>query len=257
MDQTEKRLFLIRSLLDEQPKYQGMDIPADASEQKRLLRSLFNVRMPGKISDDFISVQDEYLREEIESAGITDVSELTPVEDGIYLWQGDITTLRCDAIVNAANSGMTGCYVPCHACIDNCIHTYAGVQLRNYCAEMIEKQGHEEPIGSAKITPAFNLPCRYVLHTVGPVAAGKVTKAHRQQLASCYTSCLKLAQENGCGSIAFCCISTGVFGFPQREAAETAVRTVREYRKNNNSDIRVIFNVFKNEDYGIYKGLLG
>ena len=119
MDQTEKRLFLIRSLLDEQPKYQGMDIPADASEQKRLLRSLFNVRMPGKISDDFISVQDEYLREEIESAGITDVLELTPVEDGIYLWQGDITTLRCDAIVNAANSGMTGCYAPCHACIDN------------------------------------------------------------------------------------------------------------------------------------------
>ena len=257
MDQTEKRLFLIRSLLDERQERRGMEIPADTAGQKRLLRSLFNVRMPGKISDDFISVQDEYLREEIESAGITDVSELTPVEDGIYLWQGDITTLRCDAIVNAANSGMTGCYVPCHACIDNCIHTYAGVQLRNYCAEMIEKQGHEEPIGSAKITPAFNLPCRYVLHTVGPVAAGKVTKAHRQQLASCYTSCLKLAQENGCGSIAFCCISTGVFGFPQREAAETAVRTVREYRKNNNSDIRVIFNVFKNEDYGIYKGLLG
>ena len=257
MDQTEKRLFLIRSLLDERQERSSMKIPSDTAGQKRLLRSLFNVRMPGKISDDFISVQDEYLREEIESAGITDVSELTPVEDGIYLWQGDITTLRCDAIVNAANSGMTGCYVPCHACIDNCIHTYAGVQLRNYCAEMIEKQGHEEPIGSAKITPAFNLPCRYVLHTVGPVAAGKVTKAHRQQLASCYTSCLKLAQENGCGSIAFCCISTGVFGFPQREAAETAVRTVREYRKNNNSDIRVIFNVFKNEDYGIYKGLLG
>lgn len=141
--------------------------------------------------------------------------------------------------------------------IGNCIHTYAGVQLRNYCAGIMEKQGHEEPTGVAKITPAFNLPCKYVLHTVGPIVSGRLTQKHCDLLASCYTSCLELAENNGCESVAFCCISTGVFGFPQKRAAEIAVQTVREYRKKNNSDIRVIFNVFKNEDYRIYRGLFG
>ncbi len=128
---------------------------------------------------------------------MTDVDDLTPVQPGLYVWQGDITALRCDAIVNAANSGMTGCYVPNHRCIDNCIHTFAGVQLRLYCEEMMEAQGHTEPTGQAKITPAYNLPCRYVLHTVGPIVGGHLTETHCRQLADCYRSCLSLAAENG------------------------------------------------------------
>ena len=256
MEHEEKRKFLIRSLLDEQPAYRDLVIPSDPAEQKRMLRSLFNVRMPGEISEAFLRVQDEYLQEELRRKGITDLRSLTPVSPGIYLWQGDITTLRCDAIVNAANSGMTGCYLPCHKCIDNCIHTYAGIQLRNTCAGIMERQGFEEPTGQAKITPAYNLPCRYVIHTVGPIVDGPLTAEHEAQLGSCYRSCLELAEEKGVRSVAFCCISTGVFGFPQRRAAEIAVRTVRNFRKEKNSSIDVIFNVFKDEDYRIYKNLL-
>ena len=177
MNQDQRRIKLIQTLLAERPEYRGTDIPDSHEEQKRMLRSLFNVRMPGKISEGFLKVQNEYLREATEEKGITYFSELTPIEDGIYLWQGDITTLRCDAIVNAANSGMTGCYQPCHNCIDNCIHTYAGIQLRNACADLMTKQGHEEPTGQAKITPGFNLPCKYVLHTVGPIVSGSLETA--------------------------------------------------------------------------------
>ncbi len=255
MNQAERRQFLIRALLDEQPRYRDMDVPAGTSEQKRLLRSLLNIRMPAKIGDDFLRVQDEYLQEETARKGITALSSLSPAEDGIYLWQGDITTLRCDAIVNAANAGMTGCYYPLHNCIDNCIHTYAGVQLRNACAAIMEKQGHEEPTGSAKITPAYNLPCKYVLHTVGPIITDRLTKRDEELLASCYLSCLALADKHAIASIAFCCISTGEFRFPNARAAEIAVRTVREYRTN--SKIEVIFNVFKDVDYEIYRSLLG
>ena len=169
MKQRERRQFLIRALIAEQPRYRGIEIPENADEQKMLLRSLMNVRMPGMINEDFLAIQDEYLQEAAKEKGITDIAELEPAEEGIFLWQGDITTLRCDAIVNAANSGMTGCYVPCHGCIDNAIHTYAGIQLRNVCAQIMEQQGYEEPTGQAKITPAFNLPCTYILHTVGPI----------------------------------------------------------------------------------------
>lgn len=256
MEQKEKRLYLIRALLDEQPAYRDIRIPADPADQKRLLRSLFNVRMPGKISVEFLRIQDDYLREEIRQKGITDLSGLTPVQPGIWLWQGDITTLRCDAIVNAANSGMTGCYQPCHNCIDNCIHTYAGIQLRNTCAEIMERQGHEEPAGQAKITPAYNLPCKYVIHTVGPIVSGSLTAKHEALLASCYRSCLALADENRVKSLAFCCISTGIFGFPKQRAAEIAVQTVHEYKAEKNSRIEVIFNVFKDDDYRIYRDLL-
>ena len=257
MNQTEKRRFLIRSLLNEQPRYRGMEIPDTEAEQKRMLRSLLNIRMPGEISDAFLHVQDEYLREETKQKGITNLAELSAAEPGLYLWKGDITTLACDAIVNAANSGMTGCYQPCHSCIDNCIHTYAGIQLRNACAEIMEKQGYEEPTGQAKITPAYNLPCKHVIHTVGPIVQGELTKRHEHLLASCYRSCLELAERNGVRSIAFCCISTGVFGFPQRRAAEIAVKTVRDWRAKTHSDIEVIFNVFKDGDYDIYRDLLG
>ena len=257
MNQTERRQYLIRALLDEQPQYRRITIPSDEAEQRQLLRGLFNVRMPGRIGDEFLRIQDEYLQEVTRQKGVTRLRDLTPMEPGIYLWQGDITTLVCDAIVNAANAGMTGCYQPCHNCIDNCIHTYAGVQLRNVCAEIMEKQGYEEPTGRAKITPAFNLPSRYVIHTVGPIVQGRLTKRHEEQLASCYRSCLQLAEENGCKSIAFCCISTGVFGFPQDRAAKIAVETVRTYRATNHSSIEVIFNVFQNRDHELYRDLLG
>ena len=256
MNQTERRQYLIRALLDEQPQYRRITIPSDEAEQRQLLRGLFNVRMPGRIGDEFLRIQDEYLQEETRQKGVTRLRDLTPLEPGIYLWQGDITTLACDAIVNAANSGMTGCYQPCHNCIDNCIHTYAGVQLRNVCAEIMEKQGYEEPTGRAKITPAFNLPSRYVIHTVGPIVQGRLTKRHEEQLASCYRSCLQLAEENGCKSIAFCCISTGVFGFPQHEAARIAVETVRAWLDERSSSMAVVFNVFLAQDEAIYRSLL-
>lgn len=252
MNQEERRFFLIQALLEEQPQYGGLAIPDREDEQKKLLRALMNVRLPGPISADFLAVQDLYLQEETAAKGITDVGELTPVEEGIYLWKGDITTLRCGAIVNAANSGLTGCYIPCHGCIDNVIHTYAGVQLRLACAELMAKQGHEEPTGQAKITLSYNLPCDYVLHTVGPIISGRVTDRDRELLASCYRSCLALARENGVKSVAFCCISTGEFHFPQELAAKIAVDTVRQYKK----DTEVIFNVFKDADYRIYRELL-
>ena len=248
---------MIEELLAEQPQYENMIIPRGISNQKALLRSLMNVRRADRISDRFLSVQDEYLKAEIAANGITDIADLSPVSDGIYLWQGDITTLRCDAIVNAANSGMTGCYVPCHGCIDNCIHTYAGVQLRLECARLMMAQGHEEETGKAKITSAYNLPCKYVLHTVGPIIRDRVTETDMELLASCYRSCLELAQQNGIKSIAFCCISTGEFRFPNDQAAEIAVRTVKEYKEKTGDDIEVIFNVFKNVDYKIYRELLG
>lgn len=259
MTQGERRTFLIQRLLNEQPRYKDMEIPQDEAEQKRLLRSLFNIRMPANISDDFLRVQDAYLQEEISEKGITDLADLSPASKGIYLWQGDITTLRCDAIVNAANSGMTGCYVPCHGCIDNCIHTYAGIRLRHACAEIMKKQGHEEETGKAKITPGYNLPCKYVIHTVGPIisASGEPTKKDRELLASCYHSCLELAEQSDVKSIAFCCISTGEFHFPNDKAAEIAVQTVKNYRARTGSDMEVIFNVFKDVDYKIYRRLLG
>ena len=254
MKQTERRVYLIEYLLAE--RGERIEIPNDAYNQKRLLRSLFNIRMPKETSEDFLQIQDGYLQEENRRKGITDIADLQPVQDDIYLWQGDITTLRCDAIVNAANSQMLGCFRPCHGCIDNAIHTFAGVQLRRNCNEIMQKQGHNEPTGQAKITPAYNLPCKYVLHTVGPIVSGRLTEEHCELLKSCYLSCLKLAEKNSCKSVAFCCISTGVFGFPQREAAQIAVDTVKRYKEENHSDIKVIFNVFKDSDLAIYREVL-
>ena len=256
MTQTKRREYLIRYLLDEQLKYKDTEMPDDIQAQKRLLRSLMNVRSPKPISEEFLRVQDDYLQEELSQKHITSVSDLLPLEPGIYVWQGDITTLACDAIVNAANSGMTGCYYPCHGCIDNAIHSYAGVQLRLECDAIIKAQGHEEPTGTAKITEAYNLPCRYVLHTVGPIITGQLKKQDEDLLASCYHSCLALAEEYELKSIAFCCISTGEFRFPNQRAAEIAVETVREYRKQTGSEIEVIFNVFKDIDDEIYRELL-
>ncbi len=257
MTQKERRLYLIGELLEEQPKYRGMEIPEDEANQKRLLRSLFNIRTLQPVSPDFLKVQDAYLQEETRRKGITQLADLQPVQEGIYLWQGDITTLRCDAIVNAANSQMLGCFAPCHGCIDNAIHTYAGVQLRLACGKLMQRQGHEEETGKAKITPGFNLPCRYVLHTVGPIVSGRLTQRDQQLLASCYRSCLELAEQNNVNSIAFCCISTGEFHFPHEKAAEIAIQTVKEYREHTHSKMEVIFNVFKETDLNIYRQLLG
>ena len=256
MNQSERRLFLIQSLLRENPDYRDMGIPADANSQRQLLRGLLNIREPRRIGTDFLQIQDEYLQETIAAKGITDVADLTPLQPGLYLWQGDITTLKCDAIVNAANSGMTGCYCPNHGCIDNAIHTYAGVQLRLACAEIMDRQGHPEPTGQAKITPAFDLPCRYVLHTVGPIVSGQVTAQDKALLASCYRSCLEMAAEKGLESVAFCCISTGEFHFPNQLAAEIAVQTVKAFLKKQTSVKKVIFNVFKDMDKKIYERLL-
>ena len=215
-----------------------------------------NVRMPRSASEEFLNIEGEYLEAETKQKGITDIRDLSPIEEGIYLWRGDITTLSCDAIVNAANSQMLGCFYPCHGCIDNAIHTYAGVELRAACAELMEAQGHEEATGCAKITPGFHLPAKYVIHTVGPIVRGRLTEEHEELLASCYRSCLHLAAEKGLCNIAFCCISTGEFCFPNERAAEIAVQTVREFRKTN-PNIEVIFNVFKETDEEIYRKLLG
>ena len=257
MNQSERRLFLIQSLLKEKTEYRNTDILAEPESQCQLLRGLMNIRAPQNADDDFLKMQDEYLQGETAVKGITDVANLTPVQPGLYLWQGDITTLRCDAIVNAANSGMTGCYIPNHRCIDNAIHTFAGVELRLACAELMAKQGHPEPTGRAKITSAFNLPCRYVLHTVGPIIDGRVTKEDKELLTSCYHSCLELAAENGLESVAFCCISTGEFHFPNEQAAQIAVETVKQFMNTKTSVKKVIFNVFKDLDKEIYARLLG
>lgn len=256
MNQSEKRLFLIQSLLKENPAYRDLGIPADTNSQRQLLRGLMNLRAPQRADADFLQTQDAYLQGETAAKGITDAADLAPMQPGLYLWQGDITLLKCDAIVNAANSGMTGCYIPNHRCIDNAIHTFAGVELRLACAELMAKQGYPEPTGQAKITPAFNLPCRYVLHTVGPIIGGRVTKEDKEQLTSCYRSCLELAAENALESVAFCCISTGEFHFPNELAAQVAVETVKEFLKKQTSVKKVIFNVFKDLDKAIYEKLL-
>ena len=255
--QEERLDYLVEEFKTDSGEYRNIETPKDTEGKRRVLRSLMNIRMPRNISSDVLRVQDEYLKGRSEEKGIVTLSDIPEIRNGVSIWQGDITRLAVDAIVNAANSGMLGCFQPLHNCIDNCIHTFAGLRLRNKCAELMKKQGHEEPTGQAKLTPAYNLPCKYVIHTVGPIVNGRLTERHKELLASCYRSCLALAEEKGLGSIAFCCISTGVFGFPQRRAAEIAVQTVREYKATTYSKIEVIFNVFKDEDYDIYRELLG
>lgn len=256
MTQEERLQFLIQWLLRENPEYRNNSIPEEKEEQKRFLRGLMNICPPKAIDDEFLKVQDVYLQMELEEKGITAWSDLNPIQNGIYLWQGDITTLHCDAIVNAANGGLTGCYVPNHQCIDNAIHFYAGMQLRMECAEIMMKQGREEVAGRAKITNSYNLPCHYVLHTVGPIVYESLTSRHCEVLASCYQSCLELAAQNALKSVAFCCISTGEFRFPNRRAAEIAISTVTDFMKKESSVKKVIFNVFKDTDKKIYEELL-
>ena len=263
MNQQERRQFLIRRLLDEQPRYREMAIPFGETEQRRLLRSLFNVRMPVEIGEDFLNVQDDYLRERISENGIVQLAEIPVIRDGLSIWQGDITRLAVDAIVNAANSQMLGCFVPMHTCIDNCIHSFAGVQLRLECHRQMEAlrakhgPGYEQPTAVPMLTDAYNLPAKKIVHIVGPIVSGRLTPEAEAELAACYRNTLDLCAENGLRSVAFCCVSTGVFGFPQRRAAEIAVETVGDWLDAHEGQTdRVIFNVFTDKDRDLYAKLL-
>ena len=259
------RLTILRDLnnmlLDEMPAYrvQAAAFPTEERAQRRLLRSLMNVRPPMSLSPDFLAAQDALLSGEREEKGVVDAAALPEIPGcpGIALWQGDITRLKADAIVNAANSALLGCFYPCHGCIDNAIHSAAGLRLRDECSRIMEAQGRPEPAGGAKLTSGYNLPARYVLHTVGPVVRGGVTAEDRRLLASCYRSCLELASEHGLESVVFCCISTGEFHFPNQEAAEIAVETVKRFLQTPSAVKKVIYDVFQDGDKQIYQRLLG
>lgn len=248
MDRLENIDHALQMLLKEIGE--PIDIPQTLPLKQRLMRALMNIRQPSLPSHELLYAQDKELRLQREEKGIVEIAE-----EGIQLWKGDITRLKVDAVVNAANSQMLGCFVPLHSCIDNAIHSAAGIQLRYACNEMMQAQGHAEPTGQAKITPGFNLPAHYVIHTVGPIISdGIPTKEQERQLASCYRSCLRIAEEHGLKSIAFCCISTGVFRFPQKLAAEIAVKTVKAYPRKHIKTI--VFNVFTDTDYDIYQQLV-
>jgi len=252
---------ILNYLIKEQPEYRQLNIPTDLSGKRRLLRSLMNSRLPVPLSENLREAQDEELQKQVVEKGIVELNKtsVSGIDSRLRLWQGDITRLKADAIVNAANSQMLGCFVPLHSCIDNAIHSAAGIQLRLECNELMKKQGYPEPTGSAKITNGYNLPSKYVIHTVGPIIKnGKVTQNDEYKLAACYQSCLHLADDNKLQSIAFCCISTGEYGFPNQPAAEIAIRTVRKYFKKSPSSLikAVVFNVFKDIDYSIYNKLL-
>lgn len=260
MTRSEQLEFLNGRLLREMPEYraQAAAFPREEAARRRLLRSLMNVRPPMPLAPGFLDLQDQVLSDEREEKGVVDADSLpeVPGHPGIVLWQGDITRLKADAIVNAANSALLGCFVPCHGCIDNAIHSHAGLQLREECRRLMEEQGHGEPTGQAKITKGYNLPAKYVLHTVGPIIQGRVTPRDRAALASCYRSCLALAAKHGLETVAFCCISTGEFRFPNREAAEIALQTATDFLQKPTSIRKVIFNVFKDLDADIYRDLL-
>ena len=247
----EKLDYLIKTLNS------NIGVPQDKKEKEDLLRTLMNIWEVGELPDEFYRRQDEYLQEKLAQTELTSLEQLIEVEKNIYLWQGDITTLKVDAIVNAANKALLGCFIPHHRCIDNAIHSKAGVQLRQECFDIMQKQGEYEKTGQAKLTSGYNLPAKYVLHTVGPIIYDKVEESDKELLASCYRNCLELAVKNGIKSVAFCCISTGEFRFPNELAAKIAVSTVRTFIKNHpESEIKVVFNVFKDSDFNIYRKIL-
>ena len=249
--------FLINYLIDE--RQENIDVPQDFQSKRNLLRALMNIRPPAPISDEFIQIQDDFLTNETLSKNLTSIEDICDVKGKMMLWQGDIATLKVDAIVNAANSKLLGCFIPMHNCIDNVIHSAAGVQLREECNRIMNLQAQDEEVGKAKITGAYNLPSKHVIHTVGPaIPQGlKPTEDNRDDLASCYESCLDIASYHELDSIAFCCISTGVFNFPQQLAAEIAIKTVEDYLSSAQTSLKhVIFNVFTDEDYKIYKNLI-
>lgn len=263
MTQEQRLDILVEAFKADSVQYKDLQTPADTEGKRRILRSLMNIRMPRKMNDSILKVQDEYLRERIRENGIVTLSEIPVIRNGMSIWQGDITRLAVDAIANAANSQMLGCFVPMHTCIDNCIHTFAGVQLRAECNRQMNQlrirygRDYEQPTAVPMLTDGYNLPAKKIVHIVGPIVEGRLTKALEQDLADCYRNTLDLCAENGLRSVAFCCISTGVFRFPNRRAAEIAVETVSKWLDEHTGQVdRVIFNVFKDEDKAYYEELL-
>ena len=267
----EKRLdYLVESFKAEVPEYRRVRIPADKESKQRLLRSLMNVRSPKKTAAEVLAVQDSYLKGRALEKGIVNIRDISTVKeslgsghrfaDVISIWQGDITRIAADAIVNAANSQMLGCYIPLHGCIDNCIHTYAGVQLRDECSRRMRSlrlkfgDDYDQPTAVPMLTDAYNLPAKKIIHIVGPIVDSRLSAEHEEKLSECYRSVLDMCRENGLRSVAFCCISTGVFHFPNKRASEIAVQTVTEWLEANTGCMeRVIFNVFKDEDKYCYE----
>lgn len=258
MTQQERLRYLLEGLVAEYKEKHNeyIDIPVNEEEQFTLFRFLCNIRPAGGMSLEWMKIESEYLNILAHEKGIVTINDMKERESQMYLWQGDITRLSVDAIVNAANNKLLGCFAPNHKCIDNEIHTFAGIELRMECARMTEYMEMPEKTGVARMTYGYNLPAKHVIHTVGPIIDEEVTDKERHELASCYRSCLQLANAYNLHSIAFCCISTGEFRFPNEEAAQIAVHTVRTYLKESNSKIKVVFNVFKDIDYDIYDKLL-
>ena len=263
MTQNGRLDYLVEEFKADSVQYKDLKMPKDTEGKRRILRSLMNIRMPRKMDEAVLSVQDEYLQERIRENGIVELADIPIIRDRMSIWQGDITRLAVDAIVNAANSQMLGCFVPMHTCIDNCIHTFAGVQLRAECARQMEQlksrygRDYEQPTALPMLTDAYNLPARKVIHIVGPIVQGRLTTSLENDLAACYRNTLDMCLENGLKSVAFCCISTGVFHFPNKRAAEIAVQTVTGWLSEHPGGMeRVIFNVFKDEDKAYYEQLL-
>lgn len=260
MTQEERLDYLVEKFKIDSREYKDLETPDEKIEKQKLLRSLMNIRMPRPIPKEVLDVQDEYLKELVREKGIVKVSEISEVKKNISIWQGDITRLAVDAIVNAANSEMLGCFVPLHACIDNTIHTFSGIELREECAFNMENlrnkygRDYKQPTAVLMLTDAYNLPCKKVIHIVGPIVMDKLTPSLEKDLSNCYKNILDMCKENNLKTVAFCCISTGVFNFPNKRASEIAVKTVNDWLKDNPGVIeRVIFNVFKDEDKKYYE----
>ena len=263
MTQNERLDYLVEEFKTDSVRYKDLTTPSDTEGKRQLLRSLMNIRMPGEMDESVLEIQDDYLQERIRENGIVELGDIPEIRNGISIWQGDITRLKVDAIVNAANSQMLGCFVPMHTCIDNCIHTFAGIQLRAECSRQMKKmrarygRDYEQPTAVPMLTDAYNLPAKKVVHIVGPIVQDELTPELEEDLADCYTNTLELCAENGLRSVAFCCISTGVFHFPNKRAAEIAVHTVKEWLEAHPGKMdRVIFNVFKDEDRRYYESEL-
>lgn len=271
--QEERLDYLLHEFKEDSGRYRDLETGEDYGEKRMLLRSLMNIRMPGKMNENVVKVQDEFLTEEAREKGIVELTDIPtaaeqygsshPYADKISVWQGDITRLRAGAIVNAANSQILGCFVPCHKCIDNAIHSAAGIELREACSHYMKRRRmqygarYEEPTGRAVLTKGYNLPADYVIHTVGPIVGGSLNQKLKDDLKSCYLNVLKCCVEHKISSVAFCCISTGEFHFPNDEAAKIAADTVTGFLKEHDPDFdRIIFNVFKDVDRELYEAEL-
>lgn len=260
----EKLDFLIDYLLKENKEIKLKDMPKTSEEKANLWRALCNIRNAKPISAEYLKVQDEYLQERLEETQLTNVENIKSIKETysktnlenankICLWQGDITKLKIDAIVNAANSQGLGCFQPLHNCIDNQIQTFSGIQMRLECDKYMKKIGYNLPTGKAFITNGYNLPSKYVIHTVGPIINFEVSNEDKKLLKDCYINSLKIASEKGLKTIAFPCISTGIFRFPKELAVMCAFQGINEFlRDNKNSLEKIIFNVYGEEDFDIY-----